>query len=36
MRGYWNEALKARGRGENTQKVLNQFVSNANNTLREE
>ena len=36
MRVYWNEALKAAGRGENTQKILNQFVSNANNTLREE
>ncbi len=35
MRQHWNEALKAMGRGENTQKVLNQFVSNANNTLRE-
>ena len=36
MRQYWNEALKAIGRGEDTQKVLDQFVSNANNTLREE
>lgn len=35
MRQYWNDALKDVGRGENTQKVLNQFVSNANNTLRE-
>ena len=35
MRQHWNEALKAVGRGENTQEVLDQFVLNANNTLRE-
>ena len=36
MRQHWNEALNAIGHGQDTQKVLNQFVLNANNTLREE
>ncbi|MGP1437696.1 MAG: hypothetical protein ACTTKH_01330 [Treponema sp.] len=35
MRGHWNETLKAVGRGEDVQKTLNLFVTNANNTLRE-
>ena len=36
MRQYWNDSLKAIGRGEDVKETLNKFVSNANNTLREE
>ena len=35
MRGYWNQALKDAIKGKDVQQVLDTFVRNADNTLKE-